>query len=78
MADDRFDIRYDPARASPERMLETVRAMGYRPEIVQKGSSAPRLPSRVEPSELPATLQALLAEAARDRKPVLFEFHAPG
>ena len=74
LADDRFDVRYDPKRVTTDQMLEAVSALGYSPEIV----------TGVAPSEAPterldtAALPDVFAEAARENRPVLLDFFGPG
>lgn len=79
LGDDRFDLRYDPRHVSPERILEVVRALGFRAEVVANPPEAP-MPGtgRVPLDALPAPLQALFERANREGKPVLLDFLAPG
>ena len=79
MADDRFDVRYQPAAVTPAAMLATVRELGYEPELVERAPDerAPA-PARVDVAALPPELRATFAEAARAERPLLLAFSAPG
>lgn len=78
LADDRFDVRYDPASVDPARILNAVRELGYEPELVA-GGPAPRPElARVDPSLLPADLRELFASSRKIHRPVLLDFFAPG
>ncbi len=79
LGDDRFDVRYDPRRVSPEKMLETVGALGFKAEVVAKPPEAPTPGTgRVALDTLPTPLQALFDRAHREGRPVLLDFFAPG
>ena len=79
LADDRFDLRYDPTRVSPEAMLAAVRGLGYEPELVEGARELPPAKSsHVEPSSLPEEIRASFHRAAREDRPVLLDFWSPG
>ena len=78
LADDRFDVRYDPEFADANALLDAVRALGYAPEIVTKGAPARAELQRVDAALLPGGLQQLLARARATRTPILLDFFAPG
>jgi hypothetical protein len=77
---DSFRVTYDPQRVTPERMLETVRAQGFRAEVVQGTPQAAAQATRVrrDLSRLPTAFQGAVRQARRDRKPLLLAFHGPG
>ncbi len=77
LGDDRFDVRYDPARVGPEELLGAVRTLGYEPELT---SSAPArtVVECVALPALPRDLQELFARARAGARPVLLDFFAPG
>lgn len=78
LADDRFDVRHDPARVDANRLLEAVRALGYSPEIVTRGTGGQAELQRVDVAHLPSALQELLARSRATRTPLLLDFYAPG
>lgn len=79
LADDRFDVRYDPRRLSSDRMLEVIRVLGFEGRVVEKPSGASQpVTARVDPASLPPPLAALLARARKEGRPVLLDFTAPG
>ncbi len=78
LADDRFDVRHDPARVDANGLLEAVRALGYSPEIVTRGMGARAELERVDVAHLPGELQELLARSRATRTPLLLDFYAPG
>ena len=77
LADDRFDVRHDPALADANRLLEAVRALGYSPEIVTRSTETRAELQRVDVALLPNGLQQLLARSRATRTPVLLDFFAP-
>jgi hypothetical protein len=84
LADDRFDVSYDPAHASEREIVAAVQALGYAPELVRADPAAESIRAlapesdRVDLVRLSGDL-ALAVEGARalDR-PLLIEFFAPG
>lgn len=79
LKDDRFDVRYDSRRVSPDRMREVVQALGFKAEMVDKPSGASEAATaRVDPASLPPPLAALFARARREGRLVLLDFTAPG
>ena len=79
LADDRFDIRFDPARVSAERLCETVRELGYSPQLLQAGEApASATVERIDPSALPLRLRRRLDEARASGKLLLLDFSGPG
>lgn len=78
LADDRFDVAYDPSLVSVERLLETIGALDYKTEVVDAPGERRTVADRIDPSLLPDDLQSLFAEAKTKSKPVLVEFSGPG
>jgi hypothetical protein len=79
LKDDRFDLRYDPRRLSPDRMLEAVRTLGFEGKVVDKPSGASQTATaRVDPAALLPPFAALFARARREGRQVLLDFSAPG
>jgi hypothetical protein len=77
---DSFHVTYDPQRVTPERMLETVRAQGFRAEVA-KGAPPAAAPATRAPrdlSRLPKSFQGAVRQARRGHKPLLLAFHGPG
>ena len=77
LADDRFDVRYDPERVRPEQILELVRGLGYTPELV-RAQPAPAAATHVDLAALPADVRALFERARAAQRLVLIDFAAPG
>lgn len=77
LADDRFDVRYDPARADANGLLEAVRALGYAPEVVTRETEGRTELERVDVAHLPDGLQQLFERSRAARAPILLDFFAP-
>lgn len=77
LADDRFDVRHDQ-RVDANRLLEAVRALGYSPEVVTRGTGTRAELQRVDVARLPVELQELFARSRATRTPILIDFFAPG
>ena len=77
LADDRFDVRYDPVLVRPEELLELVRGLGYEPELAS-AKPPPAAALRVDLAALPADLRARFERARATQRPVLLDFAAPG
>ena|GEM_PF-6404704 len=80
MKKDQFRITYDPARVTPERMLETVNKQGFRGEIVKGASASTSTPGKVhrDQARLSDALRKEVQKAKKDGKPLLLAFHGPG
>ncbi len=79
LADDRFDVTYSSARVNPEQLLETVRDLGYDPEVVEtKVGVNADTDQRVDLAALPGSLADVFAQARKAGKPVLVHFTGPG
>jgi thiol:disulfide interchange protein len=73
---DEFAIMYDPAKVAPEEIIVTIRATGYTARVVSGAVKASREPNV---SSIPrgfALLDKALAQARRERKPVVLDFYA--
>ena len=77
LADDRFDVRYDPARVRPEQLLALVRELGYEPELAS-AKPTPAAALRVDLAALPSDLGARFERARATQRLVLLDFTAPG
>jgi hypothetical protein len=77
---DRFDIAYDPRKATPAKMLETIRGQGFQGKVVEDAPPARSepAPARRDLALLPPELQGSIQEARRENRPLLLAFHAPG
>lgn len=78
LADDRFDVTFDPERVSVADFLRTIRNLDYEPELVEVPTEPTAVAERIDTAKLPGDLRSLFAEAKTDRKPVLVEFSGPG
>ncbi len=79
LADDRFDITYDPNRVAVTGLLESIRTLDYKPEVVARASVAGRAaPTHIELAELPRELADTFAAARKSNKVVLVRFSGPG
>jgi thiol:disulfide interchange protein DsbD len=74
---DEFVVSYDPMRATPQKLIATVKEAGYTAQVVTgKGG---RIASETTPDVLPAGFPLLddaLSQARRARKPIILEFSA--
>ena len=77
LADDRFDVRYDPERVRPDELFALVRGLGYEPELAS-ARPAPAAATQVDLAALPADVRALFERARAAERPVLLDFAAPG
>ncbi len=78
LADDRFDVAYDPSLVSVEDLLTTIRSLDYEPQTVDAPSEPAVVLERIDPTSLPEDLRTLFVEARAKDKPVLVEFSGPG
>ena len=79
LADDRFDVTYDPAEVEVSALLASIRKLDYEPEVVEPATSPKaETASRVDLSDLPPELSSLFAEASKSDKPLLIQFSGPG
>lgn len=80
MKKDQFRIIYDPAVATPEQMLETVRNQGFRAEVVNDAFAGSRATgnARRDLARLPEVLRKEFQQAKEAGKPLLLAFHGTG
>lgn len=79
LEDDRFDISYNPRQTTSASLLETIRQLGYEPEIVETTSGAVRAATdRIDLERLPPRMADTFARARRSKKPILVRFEGPG
>ena len=79
LADDRFDVTYSAAQVGVKQLLETVRGLGYDPEVVTTRTGVTEdTVERVDLSLLPKSLADVFAQAKAAGKPVLVHFTGPG
>ena len=73
---DEFAITYDPTKVAPAEIIATIRETGYTARVVSGKGKASR--ESIE-SSLPrgfAQLDEALAQARRERKPIVVDFYA--
>jgi hypothetical protein len=78
LADDRFDIAFDPKRASVESMLRAIRKLDYQPAVVDAPTEQAVVVDRIEVGDMPADMRRLWSEAKASNKLLLVEFSGPG
>lgn len=78
LADDRFDVTFDPGRVSAADLLRTIKGLDYEPELVETPTEPTVVAERIDTATLPEDLRALFAKAKAEKKPVLVEFSGPG
>jgi len=70
---DLFIVRYDPTLVQPGRFLDEIRALGFEPvSLTKKEATAPRATDATPAHS--ALIDALLAQARRENKPLVLEF----
>src|SRR5262249_59204645 len=73
---DEFAITYDPAKVAPAEIIATIKETGYTARVV---SGNEKSPTGTAPLSLPrgfALLDEALAQAQKERKPVVLDFFA--
>jgi thiol:disulfide interchange protein DsbD len=73
---DEFAITYDPAKVAPAEIIATIKETGYTARVV---SGNEKSPAGTAPLSLPrgfALLDEALAQAQKERKPVVLDFFA--
>lgn len=76
LENDEFLITYDPAKGSDELLVETVKKSGYTARVV---SDHAEKTAEAEVTVLPEgfpVLDKVLAQAKRENKPLVLDFHA--
>jgi hypothetical protein len=77
LADDRFDITYDPDRVTVADFLRTIRALDYEPKVADRPSKQTVVQERIDPASLPGNSRAWFTEAKTKNKILLVEFSGP-
>ena len=74
---DEFVVSYDPMRATPQKLIATVKEAGYTAQVVtgKGGRTAPETTPEVFPTGFPS-LDDALSQARRARKLIILEFSA--
>jgi len=73
---DQFVVTYDPAQVEPAKLIATIRETGYTARVVSKNEKSA---TGTAPLSLPrgfALLDETLAQAQKERKPVVLDFFA--
>ena len=78
LADDRFEVTFDPDRVSAADFLRTIRGLDYEPELVEPPTEPTVVAERIDTATLPEDLRALFVKAKAEDRPVLVEFSGPG
>jgi thiol:disulfide interchange protein DsbD len=73
---DEFAITYDPAKVSPAKIIATIRETGYTARVVSDKRKTSRKPAVLSLPPGFALLDEALAQAQRERKPVVLDFYA--
>lgn len=73
---DEFTVTYNPAKSTPNAIIQTIIETGYTARIVTaKSLSQDQIPASPNPSDV-EPLATALREARESRKPILLAFHA--
>ena len=79
LANDRFDITFDPLLLTTSTITDTIRELGFEPELVTGAATPPPTAARqLDTSLLPDDVRNLLAKAGAEHKMVLLQFTGPG
>lgn len=73
---DEFAITYDPAKVAPAEIIATIKETGYTARVVSGKGKTSREPAVLSLPLGFALLDEALAQARRDRKPVVLDFYA--
>jgi len=73
---DEFAITYDPAKVAPAEIIATIKETGYTARVVSGKRKASREPAVLSLPPGFALLDEALAQARRERKPVVLDFYA--
>lgn len=79
LGQDAFEVVYDPARVSPQRMIEAIAEAGFKARVAT-GASAPepKKPLQLAPDTLPSPLREAFEAARAEGKRVAVRIHGPG
>src|SRR5262249_49132488 len=73
---DEFAITYDPAKIAPAKIIATIKETGYTARVVSGKGKVSREPIVQSLPRGFALLDEALAQAQRERKPVVLDFYA--
>ena len=75
---DAFTVTYDAAEMTVDQILEKVRSLGYRPEVVSavKPDDTSVVPTGAVGKALPELIATALAAAVKEEKLLLLDFYA--
>jgi thiol:disulfide interchange protein DsbD len=73
---DEFAITYDPAKVAPAEIIATIKETGYTARVVSGNGKTSREPAVLSLPPGFALLDEALAQAQRERKPVVLDFYA--
>ncbi len=74
---DEFIVTFDPSKTTESQLIATVKKSGYTAQVINGKDKADELTARLErlPSGI-ALLDDALAQARRENKPLILDFHA--
>ena len=73
---DEFTITYDPAKVDPAKIIATIKETGYTARVVGGKGKASRAPVVLSLPPGFAPLDEALAQAQREKKPIVLDFFA--
>lgn len=73
---DEFVVTYDPAQVEPARIIATIKETGYTARVVSGKGKASREPAVLSVPRGFALLDEALAQAQKEKKPVVLDFFA--
>jgi lambda repressor-like predicted transcriptional regulator len=75
---DEFAITYDPAKVAPAEIIATIKESGYTARVVSGKGKVSQKPILLSLPRGFALLDEALAQAQRERKPVVLDFLPSG
>lgn len=73
---DEFVVTYDPAQVEPARLIATIKETGYTARVVSGKDKVSREPAVLSVPRGFALLDEALAQAQKEKKPVILDFFA--
>ena len=73
---DEFVVTYDPAQVEPAKLIATIKDTGYTARVVSGKEKVPREPAVLSVPRGFALLDEALAQAQREKNPVILDFFA--
>lgn len=73
---DEFVVTYDPAQVEPAKLIATIKDTGYTARVVSGKEKVSREPTVLSVPRGFALLDEALAQAQREKKPVILDFFA--